>query len=250
MAGWWRRGAALVLVAAVTLTACSQDSSSTPTSAPAGAQPTASPSSTAIDPSLGEESGAPDAVTLRAGTEWEGRFTIAIEVWDYCTTFERLSRSARYTRAESFSFTTAAPVDYGPAARETNPFFISAGTDPDDGGPVGLALQSTGVIALPGQASEPYVLQFWKTAYDDGHLTGELVEDGLEMGLGFNGFQDNDTVITCQPHQGMIVRPYPMKEGSRLEAEFTDESVSVVIEGHSHDEMRRWRVEATATRVA
>ena len=239
---------ALVLVAALALVACAEDSPD-PTSAPAGQPPTPSSSGTAIDIPLAGHAGAPTAAELRAGTEWEGEFTIGIEVWDYCTTFAKLTKSESYTKTESFSFQTAEPVDYGPAARETNPFFISAGTDPDEGGPVGLALQSTGVIALPGQESDPYILQFWRIAYDDGHLTGELVEDGREMGLAFNGFQDNDTLITCQPHQGMIVRPYAMKEGSSIDAEFSDESVSVVIAGRSHDETRRWWVEATVTRV-
>ena len=150
--------------------------------------------------------------------------------------------------SESFSFSTAAPVDYGPAARETNPFFISAGTDPDVGGSVVLALQSTGVAALPGQEDEPYVLQYWQLEYADGHLTGKLVEDGRELGLAFNGFQDHDSLIACQPEQGTIVRPYPMKEGATLDAEIGAETVTVVLEGSSYDEARRWRVEATGTR--
>lgn len=243
------RGVALFLVTALAVTACANGSSE-PHPESADQSPTRSAiASTPVDKPPSGNPGVPTMAELRAGTEWEGEFTIAIEVWDFCTTFAKLTKSDSYSKTESFSFSTAEPVDYGPAARETNPFFISAGTDPDEAGPVGLALQSTGVIALPGQESEPYILQFWRIAYDDGHLTGELVEDGREMGLAFNGFQDSDTLITCQPQQGMIVRPYAMKEGSSIEAEFGDGSLSVLVEGRSHDETRRWRVEATATRV-
>ena len=237
----------IVLAGLLALTACSEDASTTGS---ASAQESRPASAVSTPASFAAGSGTPSVAELRAGTEWEGEFTIVIEVWDYCTSLANLTKSDSYTKTESFSFSTAGPVDYGPAARETNPFFISAGTDPDEGGDVGLALQSTGVIALPGQESDPYILQFWSLTYDDGHLAGELAEDGLEMGLGFNGFQDNDTLIPCQPHQGSIVRPYPMQEGSTIEAELSGDTASVVIEGRSHDQTRRWRVEASATRVS
>jgi hypothetical protein len=185
---------------------------------------------------------------LRQGIEWSGEFRIAIEVWDYCASFPELTMSDSYTRTESFSFSTAAPVDYGSAARETNPFFISAGTDPDVGGPLGLALQSTGVVALPGEEDDPFVLQYWQLAYDAGHLTGELVEDGREMGLAFNGFQDSDTLVPCQPQLGTIIRPYPMHERTTIDAQISGDTVMVVLEGRSVDEARRWRVEGTGTR--
>jgi hypothetical protein len=229
------------------LAACAEDpASSRPSSA---VRSGAASQSTGLDAPSGS-SGTPTVDDLRAGMVWEGEFTIRIEVWDYCTTFGKLTKSDSYTRTESFSLQTASPVDYGPAARETNPFFVSAGTDPDEGGSVVLALMSTGVVTLPGQESDPYILQFWNLEYDDGHLTGTLEEDGYEMGLAFNGFQDDDTLITCQPQHGTIVRPYPMREGATIEADFSEDSVDVVIEGRSYDETRRWRVEAEGSLVA
>jgi hypothetical protein len=246
MARFWWAGRALVVAAALCLSACSDDTSD-PDSRRESVVPS---SSTALDTPAAGTPGVPTVEELREGIVWEGEFTIRIEVWDYCTTFGKLTKSDSYVRTESFSLQTADPVDYGPAARESNPFFVSAGTDPDRGGSVVLALMSTGVVALPGEESDPYILQFWRLAYDDGHLRGTLVEDGYEMGLAFNGFQDDDLLISCQPQHGKIVRPYPMQEGATIDARFTDETVTMVIEGRSYDEARRWRVEAEGTRTA
>jgi hypothetical protein len=235
---------ALAFLATLALAACAED----PSGSSSRSQPVVASGSSGMEAPSGSL-GTPTEDDLRAGIVWAGEFTIAIEVWDYCTTFGKLTKSDSYERTESFSLQTAAPVDYGPAARETNPFFISAGTDPARGGSVVLALMSTGVVTLPGQESDPLILQFWRFTYDDGHLSGVLEEDGWEMGLAFNGFQDDDTLITCQPQQGRIVRPYPMQEGATIEADLSNDTVEVVIEGRSYDETRRWRVEAEGTRV-
>lgn len=247
MVGRTHRAATLTAVLVLGLTGCGdgagvEDWTSTPTAAQLPGESVAAPAPPAA-------SGVPTVEELRQRMLWEGEFTIDIEVWDYCNGSGQLMRSAGYSRTESFSFSTDPPVDYGPAARETNPFFVSAGTDPDRGGPVGLALQSTGVVALPGQEDDPYILQFWDLAYDEGHLTGRLVEDGRELGLAFNGFQDQDSLVACQPQLGTIVRPYSMQEGATIDALLRADRVTVVITGQSYDGQRRWRVEGSGTRV-
>jgi hypothetical protein len=229
-------GVAGVLLSSLALVSCAEESSSSPDTGPA-------PPATFVGSRI------PTTAELRAGTLWKGEFTIDIEVWDLCTTFDAYTKSDSYTKTESFSVQTAGPVDNGPGRKETNEFFLSAGTDVGIGGPVGLALQSTGVVALPGQEDDPLILQYWTLSYDDGHLSGELTEDGTDMGLGFNSFQDDDTLVDCQPFQGMIVRSFRIKEGATIEADFDGDSLSMTITGRSTDQKRRFRVDATATRV-
>jgi hypothetical protein len=47
----------------------------------------------------------------------------------------------------------------------------------------------------------------------------------------------------------MIVRSFRIKEGATIEADFDGDSLSMTITGRSNDQKRRFRVEATATRV-
>jgi hypothetical protein len=248
------RRAWLVVALGLVLAGCGDSGgvdewSTTPTAAQLPDQPPDQPPGPPLATTAAPGGAVPTVEELRGRMVWEGTFTIALEVWDYCNGSGQLARSKSYTRTESFSFSTDPPVDYGPAARETNPFFVSAGTDPDRGGPVGLALQSTGVVALPGQEDDPYVLQFWELDYDDGRLTGHLAEDGRELGLAFNGFQDQDLLVTCQPQLGSIVRTYPMQEGTTIDATIRADRVNVVITGQSYDGQRRFHVDAQAVRT-
>jgi hypothetical protein len=197
----------------------------------------------------GRSSTAPSVDELRHGMAWRGEFSIVIEVWDMCGGIGELQMSNLYTRTESFSFQTAPPVDYGPAATETNAFFVSGGTDPGRGGVVGLAFMSAGVVGLPGQEDDPLILQFWALEYDDGHLTGTLVRDGHELGVDWNRINDDVPLVVCQPWQGTINMPFPMKAGATLDATITDDQVTLVVEGTSHQLERRWRARATATRI-
>jgi hypothetical protein len=242
MSGWQGRSVGLAAALAFGVAACGgsdgsnlDDWASAPTAAHLPGQQTSS--------------AAPTVEELRQGMVWEGEFTIVIEVWDQCNGTGQMTMADRYTKTESFSFQTAPSVDHGPAARESNPFFVSGGTDPTIGGPVGLAFQSTGVIALPGQEDDPYVLQFWELEYETGHLTGRLFEDGSEMGLDWNRISDDQPLVVCQPGTPTVNLPFPMKEGATLDATISDDLVTVVVVGRSYQEERRWRVEATATRT-
>jgi hypothetical protein len=236
----WRSGSVILLAALLGLGACGGGDDNLDEWAGTPASQVAQQASSGT---------APGVEDLRRGMVWKGEFTIAIEVWDNCGPAGELVQTDRRTRTESFSFATASPVDYGPAARETNAFFISAGTDPNVGGVVGLALQSTGVIALPGQEDDPYILQFWQIEYDDGHLSGRLYEDGREMGLDWNRINDDQPLVVCQPQAPTVNLPYPMKEGTTIDATIDNDRVSMVIVGGSHDDKRRWRVVATASRA-
>ena len=211
---------------------------------PAGAEP---PSST--EPaSGGSDEAAPTTDDLVAGTEWHGEFTITIERWNYCgpNGISELVLADTITRTESFSFATSAPFEDESGAQETNPFYFSAGTDPEDPGTVNLTVFSAGLVSFD-VTDEPMLTQYWNAEYVDGQLTGELVEDGREIGAAYNLMWDENPLVPCQPGLEMT-QAYPMQEGATLVADFGDTAMSLVIEGRSVDEARRWTVEATATR--
>ena len=90
--------------------------------------------------------------------------------------------------------------------------------------------------------------QYWDIEYEDGHLTGELVEDGREIGAAYNLIWDENPVVPCQPGGLTMANFYPMQEGATLVAELGATTMALTIEGRSVDESRRWTIEATAAR--
>ncbi len=196
------------------------------------------------------DSGAPGIAELTDGTEWHGSFTITLEVWNYCGSPPgslELSLADTYERTERFSFSTAAPTEDPSGARERNPFYVSAGTDTEEPGVVNLTMFSAGLVSFD-ENDEPFLVQYWELDYSDGRLTGELVEDGRELGAAFNAFYDENPLVPCQPEQFKLTQPYPMQEGASLVADLGPTLMTMLVEGRSFDESRRWRVEAVATR--
>ncbi len=202
-------------------------------------------------PSTESESEAPSTADLVDGIDWSGTFTMTVEKWNYCGSPPGelvLTLADTYTLEESFSFSTAAPTEVSDATIEDNPFYMSAGTDPEDPGPLTLALFSAALLEVESTPDEPYLQQYWDLAYDDGELTGELVEDGRELGAAFNGFFDEDELIPCKPQLGVIAKAYTLAEGTTLVADLGNDTMTMLVEGRSYDEARRFRIEASATR--
>lgn len=210
---------------------------------------------TAAEPSapatMVPNAGVPSVAELSDGIEWQGRFSITLEVWNYCgsgTGDLELTLADTYTLEESFSFSTSAPAEVSDGARESNPFSVSAGTNPDDPGRLTLSLFSAALLTVQSTPNEPYLQQYWDLAYDEGVVTGELIDDGRELGAAFNGFFDEDPLVPCQPQSGTIVKPYTMAEQTTLVAQLRDDDMSLTVQGRSFDEARRFRIEAVATR--
>lgn len=177
---------------------------------------------------------------------------MTLEAWDYCRSpFGKLELTLANTstRNESFSFTTAPPADNDDGARESNPFYMSAGTDPGKAGKLMLTLFSAGLLSVKGQTNKkPYLQQYWDLDYVRGRLTGELVDDGRELGGAYNNFFDDDSLVPCQPHQGVIRKPCSIREGTTLVGDLSHKQMTMTVGGRNYDEARRFKIEATATR--
>jgi hypothetical protein len=197
--------------------------------------------------------GNPTLAELKKGISWKGTFTMTLEAWDYCRSTSgqlKLTRARTYTRTESFSFSTAAPTDNDDGANESNPFYVSAGTNPGKTGSVNMTLFSAGLLGFKDQPQrKPYFHQYWDFDYANGRLIGKLVDDGRELGGAFNVFYDNESFVPCQPQHGTLTKPYLMREGTTLEADLGHDKMTMVVEGRSFDEARRFRIEARATRA-
>lgn len=178
---------------------------------------------------------------------WTGSFTIQLQSFDYCATGgATLSPSGSSTKTESFAFTTEAPKNDGQGGLESNPFNFSAGTDPARGGSVNLALSSALVLnANPPVNTRRVTEQYWDFTYDNGHLSGQLVDDGVALGAAYNAFYDDNPIVPCQPQDGSITKYYPIATGATISADITGSHMSLVLEGESRDQARRFRVDAT-----
>lgn len=192
----------------------------------------------------------PSAADLAEGRRWVGTYTIQLESLDYCATHgASLSPAGLVTHTESFDFTTEAAKDDGQGGRESNPFNFSAGTDPSVGGSTNLALSSALVLNVDQQGTRRVTEQYWNFQYADGHLTGQLVDDGAALGAAFNALYDNNLIVPCEPQLGSISKYYPIAKGATISADITSSHVSLTIEGQSRDQARRFRIDATATAV-
>ncbi len=246
---------AILLAAVGALSACGGYGSTNPTSPTSSASPT-TPTSAAGSTGPTSSTGAPPGAgvtvdELRAGTEWQGTFSITLEVWDYCASPEgslELSHAETYTRTESFSFATAGPLEDEDGLQETNPFYLSAGTQPNDPGTVQLTIFSAGLLAVEGSNQQPFLHQYWELRYTGGRINGELVDDARPFGFDNNRFYDASPNTPCQPELGMLPTLYPMQEGATMLADIGEREMTMVVEGRSHDDARRFRIEASATR--
>jgi hypothetical protein len=228
----------------------SASSTSSSTSTSSTSSTSTKTSSSTSTTTRGDPSSAPTAAELSDGTTWRGSFTITIEVWDYCASLNELSLTDTYTRTEPFSFSSDAPMEVESGLiRESNPFSITAGGEGYEPNGVNLSLFSALPLSVDEyRVDQPYLQQYWELAYSDGRLTGELVDDGIELGAAANHFWDENPLVPCQPDQLTTQMLYPMKEGASLVADIGHTEMSLTMEGRSVDEARRWQVEATATR--
>ncbi|MEU9338932.1 hypothetical protein AB0D49_38295 [Streptomyces sp. NPDC048290] len=181
------------------------------------------------------------------GVEYSGTAEVSVDVYDYCTTdgSRQLADSQSYAMDATLSL--GSPRSGGDAT-EDNPFsLVLAVGQPSDAGAVSLWSSSVSTVSgqdLAGNPRDPdLLLLYWQLEWDDGELTGQLVDDHTEQAVALNLVNWPSQIVPCRNDLGQLPGGYPhaVAEGTTLGGDLDTDGASLTAQGSTGDGQLEFR---------
>lgn len=240
--------ATLLSVAAVLVSACGSDDSSS-SSNTEGSATTAQAPGLATDQPISPVAKQFSSATSASATDedvYQGTLSISVDYYGYDCQLHDLDLHLLGSR----TYEMPVQVVRGAAAeaegiRESSPYNLIVSANP--GNEAGITTVSAIVATDPN--GNPVLFEYWKTDVRGSSIKGQLVNSWRRVGLAANVFPTDRLVVPCQPELGIIPKSIQtIEEGAQIEGSITDDRAELTIQGQTFDHERRFVARVSAAR--